>query len=187
MCRGQVAQGSYYCPCSVPNGVSRGRQGEGATAAEEWKGCCQICQGLLFNLSDDPGGGDLTRRGAESIGRLLFLDGYIILSTYPPDNNERTHSTLPVKQQAELMTNWCTFISQRGRYFPQKSAKIRPYHKVTSSSILQLFGAVVVNILKSASCNTHMNSRGNMEMIDVSKSEVNRHFISDKTCGKFWK
>lgn len=55
---GSGSPGILLLPGSVADGARRGQWGRVRDRpAKEWKGCCQICQGLPFNLSGDPEGG----------------------------------------------------------------------------------------------------------------------------------
>ena len=63
---GSGSPGILLLPGSVADGAGRGQWWRARDrAAEEWKGCCQICQGLPFNLSGDPEGGPHRARFGE--------------------------------------------------------------------------------------------------------------------------
>lgn len=93
--RGQVAQGSYYSRAHVADGVSRGRPGwtetegrggRGSGAAAERRGCCQICQRRGFQFTRRGRRGSSRAKRSE-MGGLVFLDGYILSTCHPPENN----------------------------------------------------------------------------------------------------
>lgn len=54
--RGSGSPRILLLPSAVADGESERWWWERDRAMEEWKGACQICQGLLFNLSADPEG-----------------------------------------------------------------------------------------------------------------------------------
>lgn len=67
---GSASPGILLLPCPVADEGSEGWRGERGRGTKERKGCCQICQGLLFNLFGDPKG---TSQGEVWRVRLFWM------------------------------------------------------------------------------------------------------------------
>lgn len=67
-------------------GVRGGWGGGGSRAAAERRGCCQICQRRGFQFTRRGRRGSSRAKRSE-MGGLVFLDGYILSTCHPPENN----------------------------------------------------------------------------------------------------